>query len=133
MSNALPARCDRWAYQCCSMSGLVGTRRSVSFGIQHVKAFLEIGEEFIAAPKPLRIEKTHVVGIEAAGNDQMRPRRSDLRISLQRGGNTEYRSRGGLGDIWLRSPRLPRSESSARLSTARSCRTPPNSPGRRSG
>src|ERR1700731_3503870 len=91
MSNALPARCDRWACQCCAICSHVGTRRSVAFGMQHVKAVLEIGEEFIAAPKTQRIDKTHVVGIEAVGNDQMRPRRSDSRISLQRGGNTEYR------------------------------------------
>src|SRR5216684_8911006 len=51
-------------------------RRRLAFGIEHVEAVLEIGEELIAAAEPLRVDEAHVVGIETVGNNQMRPRRS---------------------------------------------------------
>ena len=53
-------------------------RRGFAFPVKDVKAVLQIGEEFIAAAKPLRIHKAHVVGIERIGNDQMRLRPARL-------------------------------------------------------
>src|SRR4051794_40742186 len=47
-------------------------RRGLALGVEDVKTVLEIGEELLAAAEPLRVDKTHVVGIERIGNDQMR-------------------------------------------------------------
>ena len=42
-----------------------------SLGIEHVESVLQIAEELVAAVEPLSCGKTHVVGIERVGNDQL--------------------------------------------------------------
>src|SRR3954470_5334429 len=39
-------------------------RRGLALAIKGIKAILEVGEEFIAAAKALRVDKAHVVGVE---------------------------------------------------------------------
>src|ERR1700730_11468986 len=47
--------------------------RGLAFGVQHVETVLQIREKLIAAAKSLRVDKTHVVGIETVANNQMGP------------------------------------------------------------
>ncbi len=47
-------------------------RRSFALGVQHVETVLQIGEEVIAGVEALRVDETHVVVVEAVGDDDLR-------------------------------------------------------------
>src|SRR6202158_2886037 len=44
--------------------------RGLAFGVKNVKTVLHIRAKLVAAAEPLRVDKAHVVGIEAVGNNQ---------------------------------------------------------------
>ena len=48
-------------------------RRALAFGVEHVEAVAQIGEEVVAGGEALRVDEAHVVGVERVGNDQVRP------------------------------------------------------------
>ena len=51
-------------------------RRLAPLFVQHVKAIFEVGIKLLRGIEALRGGKTHVVGIEGIGHDQVRPART---------------------------------------------------------
>src|SRR5271166_4681735 len=49
--------------------------RPFSLGVQHVQCVLEIGEELTTVAEPLRVDESHVIGVERVWNNEMRPLR----------------------------------------------------------
>src|SRR5229473_2593783 len=45
---------------------------ALALGIEHVERVLEICEELIAIAKTLRVDESHIVGVERVGDDEMR-------------------------------------------------------------